>query len=57
MSWLSGCIFEWDSTDYSNLLKAKRGELVASGVENPSDDAVRKAVTSSELARHCKRQT
>ena len=57
MSRISGCIFEWDKDDYANLLKAKRGELVAAGVKDPSDVAVRQAVSAPELARHCKRRT
>ena len=35
MSCISGCIFEWDKEDYANLLKAKRGELVAAGLKDP----------------------
>ena len=54
MSRISGCIFEWGKDDYANLLKAKRGELVAAGVKNPSDVAVHQAVSAPELARHCK---
>ena len=57
MSRISGCIFEWDKKDYANLLEAKRGELVAAGVRDPSDEAVHHTVSADELARHCKRKT
>ena len=57
MAKLSTCIFEWDAEDYQLLLKAKEEELVAAGVQYPSNAAVRKAITSEELARHCRRRT
>ena len=57
MSQLSSCIFEWDAEDYQQLLRAKEAELVAAGIQHPSNAAVRKAVTSEELARHCRRRT
>lgn len=41
MARLSAAIFEWDESDYSLLCKAKRGELIQSGVKDPSDSAVR----------------
>lgn len=57
MSRLSSSIFLWDSEDYQKLMLAKRGELVASGVSSPTTNAVQKAITKEELARHCRRQT
>ena len=57
MARLSGFIFEWDADDVSNLIAAKRGELSAAGAIFVNDDAVRAAVNSKELKRHCKRRT
>ena len=57
MSRLTSCIFEWDAQDYSLLLSAKRSSLQGAGMRSPSDAAVRKAVTSNELALHCRRKT
>lgn len=57
MARLSLCIFEWDSDDFRDLLAAKKSEIVKTGVVDPSDRAVRKAVSKEELARHCKRRT
>ena len=57
MSRLSGCIFEWDRDDYSKLTEAKKGELIASGIKNPSEEAICKSVTPTELSRHCRRRT
>ena len=45
MANLSNAIFVWDEADYERLLLAKKGELQSAGVSNPSDSAVRKAVT------------
>ena len=55
MAGLARCIFEWDADNVSLLYRAKRGELRNAGVVNPSKDAVRKAVTKEEMARHCRR--
>ena len=57
MARLSGCIFEWDADDVSNLIAAKRGKLSAAGAIFVNDDAVRAAVNSKELKRHCKHRT
>ena len=57
MSRLASCIFEWDRGDVERLERAKREELKAAGIPNPSDSAARKAITKSEMARHCKRRT
>ena len=57
MARLSTAIFEWDMGDYTKLLEAKRGELVASGITNPSERAIRKAITKEELMKHCRRRT
>ena len=39
------------------LRSAKKNELQLAGVRNPSGDAVGKAITKAELARHCRRKT
>ena len=57
MAQLSGCIFEWDEQDVDLLMSAKRSELIAAGVTNPTETAVRKAISRKELARHCRRRT
>ena len=57
MARLSSCIFEWDESDVEALLEAKRGELGMAGVPNPSVAAVKAAVSSTELASHCRRRT
>ena len=57
MSRLSSAIFEWDMEDVERLMSAKKGEMAAAGIPNPSSSAVRKAITKDEMARHCKRRT
>ena len=42
---------------FSNLCDAKRQCLQQQGVIEPSMDAIEKAITRNELARHCKRKT
>ncbi|KAI8517519.1 hypothetical protein Bbelb_035360 [Branchiostoma belcheri] len=55
MTQLSSCIFEWSQYDYvyAKLLHAKEAELIASGIPNPPEGAVKKAITKDELAKHC----
>ena len=57
MGSLSTCIFEWDEADFSKLMSAKRGELINTGITDPSPCAIQKAIKKDELARHCKRHT
>ena len=57
MSQLSQCIFEWDESDLSLLIEAKKGELVQAGLADPSPSAVRNSLSKKELSRHCKRKT
>lgn len=57
MAHLSSCVFEWDVGDFDLLMVAKRGEMVRTGIPNPSESAVRKAITKEELSRHCRRRT
>lgn len=57
MAQLSKCLYEWDDEDVQLLSSAKRGELLAAGIPNPSDSAVTKALTLKELSRHCRRRT
>jgi hypothetical protein len=56
---LSNCIFEWDSEDYSALRAAKRVELQRQrgNAQQPSEQQVTAAITTSELALHCRRCT
>ena len=57
MGQLSNAIFEWDEQDYTLLKEAKRAEMVASGIPQPSGSAVIKAITKDEMAKHCRRRT
>lgn len=57
MASLSNCIFEWDKEDFDRLMSAKRSELVKSGIQNPTEKAIKLAISKTELASHCKRQT
>ena len=55
---LSDCIFEWDSSDYALLLKAKKSQLKSQhGHSRVSDKFVKQNLNRQEIARHCKRQT
>lgn len=57
MAQLPSCVFEWDAEDYQLLLRAKEVELIAAGMQHPSNTGMRKAITKDELARHCRRRT
>ena len=57
MSRLASCIFGWVGADVKMLERAKREDLKAAGIPNPSDSAVRNAIAKAEMARHCKRRT
>jgi len=57
MGKLSQCVFKWDEGDLQLLTTAKREEMILQGVGNPSDNDVRRHLTSAELALHCKRVT
>lgn len=55
---LSSCIFEWDKEDIHNLKQAKRAELTKKHQGHiPTDSQVLSSITSSELAKHCRRRT
>ncbi|XP_078368967.1 uncharacterized protein LOC144652946 isoform X2 [Oculina patagonica] len=54
---LDRCVFQWDANDLTLLNSAKREELRRAGVANPSDKAVKKALTKDEMARHCQSRT
>ena len=54
---LSSCLFEWDQTDFDNLVSAKRAELVRAGVSEPTPSSICTAISKEELANHCKRHT
>ena len=56
MAQLSSCIYEWEERDVSLLMDAERTELMAAGVTNPTNRAVRKAISRAELAKHCRRR-
>ncbi len=55
---LSSTIFEWDKQDVCHLKEAKQAELRKKlpGYE-PTDAQVLATITTSELARHCRRRT
>lgn len=57
MAQLSNSIFQWDEQDVDLLMSAKRIQLQSAGIPDPSNAAVRKALTAKELARHCRRRT
>ena len=57
MKKISAAIFEWEPTDVEALRKAKRNELLLTGIKNPSPETVNRAVKKTELARHCRRRT
>ncbi|XP_041824833.1 uncharacterized protein LOC121629265 [Melanotaenia boesemani] len=55
---LSSCIFEWDRSDIQRLKQAKREQLIKKNPgHTPSDNQVLSSITSSELAKHCRRRT
>ena len=55
---LSSCIFKWDKADIEKLQQAKRAELVKKHPgHNPTHSQVLASITSSELAKHCRRKT
>ena len=47
MSRLSMCIFEWDKEDFQLLITAKKEEMKKTGIYDPSDSAVKKAINTS----------
>lgn len=55
---LSSCIYEWAQDDICRLKEAKRSELKKehAGVD-PTEGQVLANISSSELARHCRRRT
>ena len=53
---VSDCIFEWEEDDMELLMSAKKQQLIAEGVPNPSKVAVRKAISRMEAATHCRRR-
>jgi len=57
MKQLSTCIFAWNDEDLKALKEAKRSELLAKHVPNPSDKAIMRKITKNELALHCRRTT
>lgn len=55
---LSSCIFEWDKDDIEQLKQAKRTELMKKHQGHiPTSSQVLSSITSSELAKHCRRRT
>ncbi|KAL4240975.1 hypothetical protein ACF0H5_001757 [Mactra antiquata] len=55
---LSSCIFTWDREDYTHLREAKKCEMMRRHIGMvPSEKQITAAITPSELARHCRRQT
>ena len=57
MSRLSMCIFKWSPDDVAALVEAKRSQLQARAVPNPSNADVLGCLTRRELAQHCRRTT
>lgn len=57
MGKLSQCVFKWDEDDLQLLTTAKREEMILQGVVNPSEKDLRRNLSSTELALHCKRVT
>ena len=57
MAGVSNTIFEWDQQDFDTLFQAKRNVLISSGVVNPSDSVVQKAISNEAAALHCRRTT
>ena len=54
---LSMAIFEWSAEDLEQLKKAKRAEMKAQHIHNPSEADVIRRITRKELALHCRRRT
>ncbi|KAI9525195.1 hypothetical protein NQZ68_009403 [Dissostichus eleginoides] len=55
---MSSCIFEWDKDDISHLKEAKSSELKKKHAgQAPSEAQVLANISSSELAKHCRRRT
>ncbi|CAB1425561.1 unnamed protein product [Pleuronectes platessa] len=55
---LSNCIFEWDQDDICRLKEAKKSKLQKQHAGHaPTEAQVLANISSSELARHCKRRT
>lgn len=50
-----GKLSQWDEDDLQLLTTAKREEMILQGVVNPSEKDVRRNLSSTELALHCKR--
>lgn len=57
MGRLSRCIFQWSAEDLAQLKKAKRAEMVAQNIDDPSDRDVINRITRKELSLHCRRST
>ncbi|RXN26736.1 Carboxyl-terminal PDZ ligand of neuronal nitric oxide synthase [Labeo rohita] len=55
---LSSCIFKWDKDDISCLKEAKKTMLLKKhGGHVPTEAQILSSITSSELAKHCRRRT
>ncbi len=55
---LSSCIFEWDKDDIACLKEAKKSMLLKKhGGHIPTEAQILSSITSSELAKHCRRRT
>ncbi|KAI7800442.1 hypothetical protein IRJ41_003392 [Triplophysa rosa] len=55
---LSSCIFEWDKDDISRLKEAKKTMLLKKHQGHiPTEAQILSSITSSELAKHCRRRT
>lgn len=54
---VSACIFEWSAEDVERLKLAKRGQLIAKKITNPTDEIILKNISKREFALHCRRTT
>ena len=57
LSKLSTCIFEWDKDNLALLNDAKRAEMHQEHRYDVSEEDVIRALSSKELAKHCRRKT
>lgn len=53
----SSCVFEWDQVDFNRLREAKKAELKSQSRVMPTEQQISAAITTNELARHCRRRT
>ena len=57
LSKLSSAIFKWDKVDIEELREAKKREMRRATNRIPTESQVTDSITTSELAKHCRRCT